>query len=236
MRTGGGGYHIYLFLKNGGLKSFKFDADGVHYDIQCEGKIAIAPGSIHETGNEYKIISSTDFINPISNDDLRLSLGNIHDSKTISLEDGLKDYDTIGQGNVTKGNRHNEGLSYANHLMAINGTWTEHTLLAAMNHWNSKLSESIPTSEVEQICKDVTKFQGPKDQVEDKEQGTIENVVLDIMTEFYFRTIKETDELLYYKNGVFVNYGEKFIEALAEMKLKKPRTASVREVVAKIDP
>lgn len=231
VRTGGGGYHIYLFLKNGGLKSFKFDADGVHYDIQSEGKIAIAPGSIHETGNEYKIISSTDFINPISNDDLRFSLGAIHDNKTISLEDGLKDYDTIGQGNVTKGNRHNEGLSYANHLMSINGTWTEHTLLAAMNDWNRKLPESLPSDEIQQICRDVTKFQGPKDQIEDKDQGTIENVVNDILTEYDIRCIKESDEVLYYRKGVYVGYGQQFIEALAEQKLKKPRTANVREVV-----
>lgn len=231
VRTGGGGYHIYLFLKNGGLKSFKFDADGVHYDIQSEGKIAIAPGSIHETGNEYKIISSTDFINPISNDDLRFSLGAIHDNKTISLEDGLKDYDTIGQGNVTKGNRHNEGLSYANHLMSINGTWTEHTLLAAMNDWNRKLPESLPSDEIQQICRDVTKFQGPKDQIEDKDQGTIENVVNDILTEYDIRCIKESDEVLYYRKGVYIGYGQQFIEALAEQKLKKPRTANVREVV-----
>jgi putative DNA primase/helicase len=231
VRTGGGGYHIYLFLESGGCKSFKFDNAGVHYDIQCEGKIAVGPGSIHESGNEYKIISNTKFIKTITNAKLKENLSILYDTRTIGLEEGLKDYDTIGQGNVTKGNRHNEGLSYANHLMAINGTWTEHTLLAAMNDWNSKLPESIPDSEVVQICKDVTKFQGSKGQVEDKEQGSIENVVTDIMTEFYFRTIKETDELLYYKDGVFVNYGEKFIEALAEQKLKKPRTASVREVV-----
>jgi putative DNA primase/helicase len=231
VRTGGGGYHIYLFLENGGCKSFKFDNNGVHYDIQCEGKIAIGPGSIHETGNEYKIISNTKFIKKISNEKLKQNLSPIYDTRTIGLEDGLKDYDTIGQGNVTKGNRHTEGLSYANYLFSLNGTWTEHTLLAAMNEWNRKLPESLPSDEIQQICKDVVKYQGAKDQIEDKEQGTIENVVNDILTEHDIRCIKESDEVLYYKKGVYIGYGQQFIEALAEQKLKKPRTANVREVV-----
>jgi hypothetical protein len=54
VRTGGGGLHYYLRYTG---PKFSKPSDWRGIDIKYDGGYVVAPGSIHETGNEYRLES-----------------------------------------------------------------------------------------------------------------------------------------------------------------------------------
>jgi len=234
VRTGRGGFHIYLFLEGHG-KSFNFDSNGVHFDVQIEGKYVIGAGSTHENGNKYEVISDTKFIKRVSNDYLKGQLGYFFNNQGNNLSLGTQeDYNKIAKEGAKEGSRHSTAIKYCNHLLFADICNDLPTLEYEMERWNDKVG--LPKAELQTILQDcysrwLPKEDGGQKQFAQNKEGSVDAVADDLMNEFFFRTLKDTREILIYEDGIYVVYGEQEIESLAEQRLEKPRNASVREVV-----
>ena len=68
VQTGRGGYHVWVYPNEDEILQTKrlTNNKGQHMDIQATGVYVMGPGSIHNNGNEYKIISSTSTIKKIN--------------------------------------------------------------------------------------------------------------------------------------------------------------------------
>ena len=68
VRTGTGGYHIYLRndSSNKQPRSNNLDAQDMHIDIQSTGKFVVGPGSIHPNKRPYQVVSATTTIMTIN--------------------------------------------------------------------------------------------------------------------------------------------------------------------------
>lgn len=245
VQTGSGGYHIYLKAKT--KKSFTMETfDGVHFDIQSHGKYVVGAGSTHPNGNQYKVISDTTQIYQIDPYTLKIRLDKLG-TATTQLTLGNKDFDKIGKGvGVKVGNRHNEAVSYANHLAnRLGEDVTEETLEYELKNWNNSLDNPLPDSEVESIAKSCHAFvsQNPvqrtevvdgKQRVKRKDDDIPLHEVADlIMDDHKFRTLKETKEILVYEDGKYAETAEaeSLIMTLSEQIFKECTTHKTNEVV-----
>lgn len=233
VRTGKGGFHIYLFITGHG-KSFNFDSSGVHFDIQIEGKYVVGAGSTHENGRTYDIISETKFIKKVSNDYLKGQLSYFFNNQsTLEMEENV-DYNKVAKEGAKEGNRHNTAVKYCNHLLFADICTDIETLSFEMERWNQKVG--LPTSELETVIQDcysrwLPKEDGGAKKFAQHKEGSIDYVADQLMNDYFFRTLKDTREILIYDNGIYVPMGEQEIESLAEQQLDKPRSSTVREVV-----
>lgn len=233
VRTGKGGFHIYLFITGHG-KSFNFDSSGVHFDIQIEGKYVVGAGSTHENGRTYDIISETKFIKKVTNDYLKGQLSYFFNNQsTLEMEENV-DYGKIAKEGAKEGNRHNTAVKYCNHLLFADICTDIETLTFEMERWNQKVG--LPTSELETVIQDcysrwLPKEDGGAKKFAQHKEGSIDYVADQLMNDYFFRTLKDTREILIYDNGIYVPMGEQEIESLAEQQLDKPRSSTVREVV-----
>lgn len=112
VKTGKGGYHIYVRPKEK-VEGFRVTNDKLqHIDLQSNNTYVISPFSIHPNGNEYKVISKTMNINSIDIKGFIEGLSrfgfNRSDKKPIS---------EIVKG-VAKGDRDLSAFKYACHLLA----------------------------------------------------------------------------------------------------------------------
>ena len=106
---------------------------GQHIDIQCQGTYVVMPGSIHpDTGEEYKIISSTLDIASISIDKFIENLSKIG----FNVEGRRKKMVDVLKG-VEAGERNDSGFRLAmcaRHFWDLKGT----ELLVILTEWNQK--------------------------------------------------------------------------------------------------
>ena len=148
VQTGRGGHHVYVEYDESIFTS-RFNhntAIGKHIDIQSQGTIVIGPESIHENGNEYKMISPTDDIVKMS--DLAgfikglEKLGYIPDT-SVSNRD-------IAKGTIPKGSRNTSAFKYACNLFQAVGM-DEETGTAEMNRWNRSLPAPLDQDELDRV-------------------------------------------------------------------------------------
>ncbi len=112
VKTGSGGYHIYVKAKHLPSTMRLTNAKGQHIDIQSDKTYVIAPPSIHPNGNPYIIISEKMVIDEIDLDGFIKGLS----AFGFDPSQAMKPIVAIAKG-VTKGDRNNSLFKYSCHLL-----------------------------------------------------------------------------------------------------------------------
>ena len=213
VKTGSGGYHVnfkvYKLPKTLRLNK----PNGDHIDVQSEGTYVIAPPSIHPNGNEYKIISETEEIIKIDFQEIIVNLekaGFRPDRQIMSSQE-------LSKGGIEKGNRHTSAIRYANLLLLSKGL-NEETMRYEMKQWNHTLPEPLPQQELERIVNDCVKYSKgkPKKKRKDDEENNHTELADTIRSNYNFKTLRETEEVLVYEHGIYVRYGKITIKEESE--------------------
>lgn len=136
--------------------------------------------------------------------------------------------------------------------------------LTSLREWNSKNKPSLDDREVEitlqsalrgrynygcndpilkQFCnKEICPFTGKEGKLNENynsptftgDTSTNEDVALYVMSLHYFKTMKDTGEIYYYKNGIYHPNGEALIQAIVERHYKNATIHVVNEVLGHI--
>ncbi len=117
VRTGSGGYHIYIrnsMPRDKPMKSVKLENGTYHIDVQSEGKFVVGPGSTHANGKPYVVISSTTTI-------LSMDIGDVFEQlEQLGFTSGKKkgglqkiefdneDWNALEQGDMKRGTRNDK--------------------------------------------------------------------------------------------------------------------------------
>ncbi len=202
IKTGSGGYHIYMRvirLPN----STKLDHNGVHIDVQADGKYVVGAGSIHPNGKRYEIISNTMDIDYGDFQKIVVNLDKLG-FKVEKEHAGL-----LAAGGIATGERHSAAIKYANHLLFKVGV-TYDNLLFEMDRWNNSNNPPSDPDEIKRVCEDCYKYFQKKNNEKlknvsgkDPKDKKTDDWADEIMLEFTLKTLKDTDEMLYYKDGIY---------------------------------
>ena len=144
VRTGRGGTHIYVkpILP---VQTKRLDNDkGEHIDIQAEGTYVMAPGSIHENGKTYEIISNT---TDISEMDLAGFIKGLAIFGFKVEGTSLPPIESIVKG-MKSGGRNNACFKLSAYLL---GTlhFDKEVALDEVKRWNSKNTPPLSDQELE---------------------------------------------------------------------------------------
>jgi hypothetical protein len=147
--TGGGGEHLYFKMPAADIRSFKAEDTpklGPGIDVRANGGYAIAPPSMHVSGNEYKWI--------------RDPRGGLADLPQHILEKLIEKPATAKTaapvtGIIRKGQRNNTFTSFAG-AMRRRGM-TEAAILAALREENRRCEEPLCDAELETIARSIGK-------------------------------------------------------------------------------
>lgn len=203
VKTGTGGFHIFIRVTKL-PNSVKLDHDGIHIDVQAEGKYVVGAGSTHPNGNKYKVISSTLEIFHL---DFRTIIKNL---EVLGFEAKKTKAGLLATGGIETGNRHSEAVRYANHLLFSVGVTFE-TLKVEMGRWNESNKPPTPEDEIETICSDCYEYWQRENKKtiakgigKDPKDKKVSEWADDLMNQYSFKTINETDEFYYYKDGIYI--------------------------------
>ena len=233
VQSGSGGYHIYCKPMNEKVHTMRLQNEkGQHVDIQSDGTYVLAPPSIHpDSGEEYKIISSTLKINST------LSMARILDKfeKLGFKTKGTKPLSEIIRG-VTEGQRNTACFRYACHLFQ-QAHFDKETALHEIRRWNQTNSKPLDERELLATFESAYTYRDNPDFVrrekdDDEKKHTI--YALQIMQDYTFRTIEETEEILVYDNGVYREGGEILIKTECEKRIENCSRYMVNEVIGTI--
>lgn len=231
------GYHVYI-KTNHLPKNLKLEKDGLLIDVQSTGKYVVGPTSIHPNGTEYEMVSITPNIMLIDcKDHIQKML-----DKGFTIHGSTEQNTTadIAKGGVKNGHLHNSFLKYCNHLLFTVGINDWHTYTVETDRWNQPGNNEyqINLQDFERVRKDAwNHFHRKK---EDKNEGKPEErsedeYADDIMIQYNFKTLRETEELLVYKNGVYVYDPEcSVIKEECEKILDNCNTRFCNEIINKI--
>lgn len=230
------GYHVYI-KTNHLPKNLKMEKGDLMIDVQSTGKYVVGPTSIHPNGTEYQMISTTSNIMLI---DCKEKIQEMIDEGYILH--GLSDTSPtaeIAKGGVKNGYLHNSFLKYCNHLLFTVGINDWHTYCVETDRWNQPGNNEyqINQADFERVRKDAwTHYHRKKDEKKDpKAEKTEDDYADEIMVLYNFKTLRETDELLVYRNGVYTYDPEcSVIREECEKIIEKCNTRICNEVINKI--
>lgn len=189
VQTTSGGKHGYFRIPENAeippRKHKAFSNEVCNIDILGEGGYVVLPPAKAENG-EYEIISETTKIAELDYyNGIELRLLEFFPNKSIKLQE--KDYGKIAKEGSKEGSRHDECLSLANHLKGSNPSWTEQTLLSALQDWANK-SNYDDVEDIKRIVRDVFNHQSEEKKEEDK--LTFDKVANEIIGKKDFITLK----------------------------------------------
>lgn len=235
VQSGSGGYHIYCKPVNEKIHTMRLQNEkGQHVDIQSDGTYVLAPPSIHpDSGEEYKIISSTLHIST------NLSMGRIlaKFEKLGFKTKGTKPLAEIIRG-VAEGQRNNACFRYACHLFQ-QAKFDKDTAWHEIQRWNQTNTkplgerELLTTFESAYTYKDNPEFAKPQNSNKEDEKSHTD-YANEIMKDYVFKTIEETEEVLVYRDGVYCGGGESIIKAECEKRIEDCSKYMVNETIATI--
>jgi putative DNA primase/helicase len=202
VKTGSGGYHIYMRVMRL-PNSTKLDHNGVHIDVQADGKYVVGAGSIHPNGKRYEIISNTMDIDYGDFQKIVVNLDKIG-FKISETSAGL-----LAAGGIATGERHSAAVQYANHLLFKVGVNYD-TLLYEMGRWNESNKPPTDENEIKRVCDDCYQYFQRKNNEKiknisgkDAKDKKSDDWADEIMLEYTLKTLRDTDEMLYYKDGIY---------------------------------
>jgi len=219
VKTGRGRYHIYFYVSDLPKTLRLNKPNGDHIDVQSNGAYVVAPPSIHPNGQEYKIVSETQEIKTVNFQDIVVNLEKAG-FKVESVE-GKKLTD-LAMGKIKKGDRHNSAMRYC-HLLFYGQRLDQETIRYEMIKWNKTLQPPMEDDELKKIVDDCIIYQKENPKVKEKEKTDKDShdvLARNIMSKRYFKTLRETKEIVAYEHGVYARYGDIVIEE--ECQLEKP--------------
>ena len=231
------GYHVYV-KTNHLPKNMKLQKGDLLIDVQSTGKYVVGPTSIHPNGTEYEMISTTPNIMLL---DCRQHIGKMVDNGfTYSGVTETNSTAEIAKGGVKNGSLHNSFLKYCNHLLFTVGINDWHTYCVETDRWNQRGNNEyqINQTDFERVRKDAwNHYHRKKDEqvTTNDEEKTTDEYADDIMLLYKFKTLRETDELLVWKNGVYVYDPEcSVVKEECEKIVKECNTRTCNEIINKI--
>lgn len=235
VQSGSGGYHIYCKPLNEKIHTMRLQNEkGQHVDIQSDGTYVLAPPSIHpESGEEYKIISSTLQVSS------QLIMSRILDKfeKLGFKTKGTKPLAEIIKG-VTEGQRNNACFKYACHLFQ-KAKFEKDTAWHEIQRWNNTNSKPLDNRELLATFESAYNYRNNPEYVKPErrtkdDELTHTDYAMIIMNKFEFKTIRETEEVLFYANGIYNYGGESLIKMEAELLVPDCTKYMVNEIIATI--
>lgn len=140
---------------------------------------------------------------------------------------------------VYKGeNRHVQVLRYMDSKLAKNQELTDNDLLNLADSWMTQHCDIlIPREEVKQkllpqVRKFVTKTTKTPEEKLEEEKKKLNLYADQIMKEYNFQTMQDTEEIYYYKDGVYVPYGHIVIKIKCQKMIPDCTKYEVNEVLA----
>ena len=231
---------IHLYFKHIGDKlpnTLRLENGKCHIDLQSSGAYVVGPESIHpETKQSYKIITDK----PILEIDIQFVIMKL---EKLGFKADFQKSSDIAKGNIQPGNRHNSALKFANSLLFIRQL-DEIATEKLMMDWNKDLPIPLPTSEIKTIIKDAINYHRNNEGVtsqklelgqridEKEEKIKLSQYAELIMKDYKFKTLTDTKEILFYKEGVYIPNGEIIIAKECEKIIPDCSKYKVSEVTA----
>ena len=183
VRTGSGGYHIYVRCKEL-PRSETLNGESGRVEIKSEGMYVVGPTSVHpDTGKEYEIISDVTCIAEVDFEgDILKNLECLGFGRDRSGAGGR----AVTKGNVKRGERHTSAVKYANYLL-FKENLDDQAVRLEVGRWNDALEEPLPASELDRLVGDSISFhqkQPKAEQLDSKQllmsfaQGKIVKIVI----------------------------------------------------------
>lgn len=173
VKTGSGGYHIYLEPDEYPAKMPLTNAKGQHIDLQSDGSYVVGPGSIHPNGIEYKVISSTTEVKKTT---MSKVLEGLQKCGFNPEEHGLKPFQALAKGKITQGSRNSSAFKYAINLLD-NVEMDAETALQELIRWNESLKPPLPQKELASVFESALKKYMHKLPLQKEEKGDKEEKV-----------------------------------------------------------
>lgn len=150
VKTGKGGYHIYIRTKKL-TKTMKLVSSLGRIDIQSQGSYVVGPSSVHPNGNQYEIISEVQKIASVDFDTI------IQNLNKLGFKMKQKPVNEIMKGGIEEGNRHDAALRYAGHLLFISKLEPK-TVQYELERWNDTNKPPLPKNELNRIVQDAINY------------------------------------------------------------------------------
>jgi len=226
------GYHIYFRAEFSGKREFRTEDGKILCEIRGEGHLATLPPSIHSSGWEYKIVSTSEDILPARIKDLERRIEGNLVRAGINLRSKRIDPNELLRG-VSEGGRNEAGIRLA--------TWyrkkrlDKEETLEKLLEWNLKNRPPLRDSEIRAIVNSAYKPEKPygykfkelktKDEIKeeiiltifkDGKQRAIYETAQYLTQNHHFLTLNDTEEILYYDDGIYRYGGEIIIKKEVE--------------------
>jgi len=228
------GYHIYCKPKSGTFPPTAklTDGSGKGIDIKSEGGYVVAPPSIHPDGTKYKVISYTRVVELLDIDRFVTGLqkkGFGGGLKKAKLTDVLL-------GNVGEGARNDSAYVMARHLLnPLEGgldekdAWTQH------QKWNDSNNPPLEYDELKSVFESAHNIPFEEHPAEFNKKTFQRNYVARHVTvTLHPKTLRENKEIYVYKNGLYVDGGETYIEEMLHRLYYGVPRSEVAELLATI--
>lgn len=229
-------------LKNNEIAALEVKGDGKH------GIMYVTP-SVHKNGTKYQIIDvetpmllneiaivvdrickkyGISYLNTVKNNNSLIPMGELLDDETEILEGH---------------NRHLALLRYADHVYRVSPSSITDKMVFEMIQAKNKLMCRPPldTGEITKIQSqakskvDEWKKQENEKSVDDKtERKTHAHYADEIMSCYEFATLEDTDEIMFYSEGVYISNGEVLIKKQCEQLIEDCTNSMVSEVTSTI--
>ena len=239
------GFHVYVKLDKE-IKNMKLTSGEITIDVQSTGKYVVGGTSIHPSGMEYEVVSSTLQIKRLFGTEV---LQRLLDAGFIGMLDEGGATQTgadIAKGGVRQGSLHNNFLKYCNYLIMVVDITDWHTYVKECERWNRAGNNQYQINETDfqRVMHDAWEHSMAKKQQqelgEEVEKTKKEKPhyyalkVAEAPTSPPFKTMRDTSEILYYEDGVYHLGGDKKIEEICQDLIPECTINDIREVIAEI--
>ena len=143
---------------------------------------------------------------------------------------------SIAKGGIKNGMLHNSFRTYCNFLVMDIGVKDKHTYETLTDVWNRKGNNEfmINTADFQRTREDCWKFANKKlgnDPTNEDGEPDHDDWALEIRNQFTFKTMRDTEEVFYYENGIYKPNGESVIKEQCQRIIQKCRNYDVTEVM-----
>lgn len=236
VKSGKKGYHIYFRTFENPKSRSLTNTEKQHIDILGQGKIAVLPPSIHiDTKKSYEIISDKS-IKQLTRQEEQGLYQRLNDLG-FGIVDEKKPVKELHSKDFVK----SEGQNRSEDLLRVIDSWkiknpefTESILLSLANQYNQDhFDPPYPEDKVQELVKQGHEF-GEKKIVENQNEKIdpkdIYKIAERLMSEYNFITLERTREIVFYKDGIYREFGEDVISKRTRKIAKEVKLTSINEV------
>jgi len=236
------GYHVYVKLDRE-MKNTKLERGTIMIDCQSSGKYVVGPTSIHPSGDEYKVVSGTLIIKRIFGVEVMERLLNAKFNPPNDSTNPVTGAE-IAKGGVRYGSLHDSFLKYCNFLILTQEIRDRHTYDKLTEDWNKEgVNEFVINKEDFKRTRDdawnfayhkLAAKEAGQDVDLDKKKQKPHYYAIQIADAVTFKTMRDTEEILYYEGGVYHLGGESKVKEMCRSMIPECTNQDVREVMGHI--